>query len=114
MGFPVPTVAPDLQTVLDGPRPVATPRRLPASAPVSVCIYKISDSAGDIWDSFQGQDIPLWHRILEFHGHHHLQKTFTRFLIAPTGQRTTEAVDLSTIAANECRGLSFALFFNFL
>ena len=60
MGFPVPTVAPDLQTVLDGPRPVATPRRLPASAPVSVCIYKISDSAGDVWDSFQGQDIPMW------------------------------------------------------
>ena len=60
MGFPVPTVAPDLQTVLDGPRPVATPRRLPASAPVSVCIYKISDSAGDVWDSFQGQEIPMW------------------------------------------------------
>ena len=46
--------------VLDGPRPVATPRRLPASAPVSVCLYKITDSAGDVWDSFQGQDIPMW------------------------------------------------------
>ena len=48
------------QEVLDGPRPVATPRRLPASAPVSVCLYKISDQAGDVWDSFQDQDIPLW------------------------------------------------------
>ena len=46
--------------VLDGPRPLATPRRLPASAPVSVCIYKISDHAGDVWDSFQDQDIPMW------------------------------------------------------
>ena len=47
-------------TILDGPRPATQPRRLPASAPVTVCIYKISDSAGDVWDTFQGQDLPLW------------------------------------------------------
>ena len=47
-------------TILDGPRPATQPRRLPASAPVTVCIYKISDCAGDVWDSFQGQELPMW------------------------------------------------------
>ena len=48
----------------------------------------------------------------DFMGTTTLKKSFVRFLIGPTGQRTTEAVDPSTIAANECRGLSFALFFS--
>ena len=36
------------------------PSRLPAVAPVVVCIYKISDSAGDVWDAYQEQEVPLW------------------------------------------------------
>jgi len=30
-------------TFTDAPKPQATPRRLPASAPVKVCIFKITD-----------------------------------------------------------------------
>ena len=36
----------------------AKPKRLPASAPVIVCIYKITDEAGDVWDRYP--DVPLW------------------------------------------------------
>ena len=30
----------------DAPRPLQQPRRLPASGPVVVCIYKVTDDAG--------------------------------------------------------------------
>ena len=33
---------------------------MPAVAPVVVCIYKISDRAGDVWDAYQEQEVPLW------------------------------------------------------
>lgn len=31
----------------DAPRPLQQPRRLPASGPVAVCIYKVTDDAGE-------------------------------------------------------------------
>ena len=37
-----------------------TPSRLPAVAPVVVCIYKVTDCAGDVWDRYSTQDVPLW------------------------------------------------------
>ena len=44
-----------------GPKPQASARRLlPASAPVDVCMYKVTDQAGDVWEQFAGQDVPLW------------------------------------------------------
>ncbi len=44
-----------------GPRPAQTPRRLPASAPVDVCVVKYTDQASDLWDLFQGKDdVPLY------------------------------------------------------
>ena len=35
-------------------------RRLPAVAPLNVCVYKISDRAGDSWSAFEGVDAKLW------------------------------------------------------
>eukprot|EP00973_Karenia_brevis_P071610 9949990-Karenia_brevis.AAC.1 len=42
-------------------RPRLPIRRLPASAPVNVCIYRYTDQASDLWDFFQGNDdVPLF------------------------------------------------------
>ena len=41
-------------------KPSATPRRKPAVAPVQVCIYKFSSHAGDLWENFKDDDVPLW------------------------------------------------------
>ena len=41
-------------------KPSATPRRKPAVAPVQVCIYKYSSHAGDLWEHFKDDDVPLW------------------------------------------------------
>ena len=30
------------------------PQRLPATAPCNVCIYKVTDKAGDCWSTFEG------------------------------------------------------------
>ncbi len=43
------------------PRPAQTPGRLPASAPVDVCVVKYTDQASDLWDLFLGKDdVPLY------------------------------------------------------
>ena len=48
-------------SVEQGPRPAQAPRRLPAVAPVEVCMYKYTDQAADLWDLFQGKDdVPLF------------------------------------------------------
>eukprot|EP00973_Karenia_brevis_P004391 601668-Karenia_brevis.AAC.2 len=42
-------------------RPQQTSRRLPANAPVDVCIYHYTDQASDLWDMFHGKDdVPLF------------------------------------------------------
>ena len=48
--------------VSEAPRPAAqTSRRLPASAPANVCIYRYTDQASDLWDLFHGKDdVPLF------------------------------------------------------
>ena len=48
-------------SVEQGPRPAQAPGRLPASAPVDVCVMKYTDQASDLWDMLQGQDdVPLY------------------------------------------------------
>ena len=39
-----------------GPRPLQAPKRLPANAPVDVCIYRVTELASDLWDLLQGKD----------------------------------------------------------
>ena len=46
---------------VEEPRKTDTPRRLPQSAPVDVCIYKYTDQASDLWQLFAGKDdVPLF------------------------------------------------------
>lgn len=43
------------------PRQTQAPRRLPASAPVDVCLYQYTRVASDVWDLFAGKgDAPLY------------------------------------------------------
>ena len=43
------------------PKPTGTHQRLPGSAPVVVCIYKVTDQAGDVWQQYEGHDdVALW------------------------------------------------------
>ena len=51
--------ASQLVMVEQGPRPM-NPKRLPESAPVQVCIYKISNCAGDCWSQYEGTDAALY------------------------------------------------------
>lgn len=48
--------------VSETPRPAAqTSRRMPASAPVKICIYRYTNQASDLWDLFHGKDdVPLF------------------------------------------------------
>ena len=45
----------------DGPKPpTQNTRKLSATAPVQIVIYKTTDSAGFLWDRFKGTEQPLW------------------------------------------------------
>ena len=48
------------QLVEQGPRPRTAARSLPASAPVTICVYKITDLAGDVWGAQEGKPVALW------------------------------------------------------
>ena len=54
-------------TIEAAQKPSATPRRKPAVAPVQVCIYKYSSHAGDLWENFKDDNVPLWQIQIE-HG----------------------------------------------
>ena len=47
-------------TVEQGPRPTQNVRRLPANAPVDVCIYKYTDQASDLWELYKDEETPLY------------------------------------------------------
>ena len=51
--------ASQLVMVEQGPRPL-NPKRLPDSAPVHVCIFKITDCAGDCWAQYEGTEASLY------------------------------------------------------
>ncbi len=54
-------------TIEAGPKPSATLKRKPAVAPVVVCVYRYSADAGDCWETFKGDNVPLWQLQIE-HG----------------------------------------------
>ena len=52
--------AADSLVVMESVNRVARPKSLPASAPLVVTIYKISNRAGDLWTEMTGDDVGLW------------------------------------------------------
>jgi hypothetical protein len=61
-GVPRPLKVPKANEITfeQGPKPRPYAGNLPLSAPVNVCLYKVTDQAGDVWDQFNGEDIALW------------------------------------------------------
>ena len=60
-------------TIEAGPKPSATPRRRPQIAPVQICIYKYTNDAGDCWETFKGDNVPLWQVQID----HNAQRSIT-------------------------------------
>ena len=46
--------------VMDSMKKTDRPQRLPTTADLVLCIYKVTNRAGDLWDNFQGTDCGLW------------------------------------------------------
>ena len=71
-------------TIEAGPKPLAAPRRRPQIAPVQVCIYKYTNDAGDCWEVFKGDNVPLWqvqidHNAQELEVSGHLVRIQTKY-----------------------------------
>jgi hypothetical protein len=60
-------------TLEKGATPSATPRRKPQIAPVQVCIFKYTADAGDCWETFKGDGVPLWQIQID----HNAQRSIT-------------------------------------
>ena len=43
------------------------PQRLPATGPLNVCVYKVTDRAGDVWSNFEGTTAALWQVCHSYH-----------------------------------------------
>ena len=47
--------------VEEGPKPQRSAQRMPTHAPVVVCLYKVTDEAGDVYREYDGQaDVKLY------------------------------------------------------
>ena len=57
--FKVPKAS-EVTLLEQAPRPQPSARNLPATAPVTVCMYKYTDQAGDVWEEFGGSNVALW------------------------------------------------------
>ena len=53
------STVPKASQIVEGPRP-SKMQRQPANAPVTVCVYKVTDHAGDIWSEQEGKEVALW------------------------------------------------------
>ena len=60
-------------TIEQGPRPTQTQKRLPANAPVDVCIYRFTQQASDLWDLLQDHNVSLY----QIQIRHEAQKAIT-------------------------------------
>ena len=47
----------------------ARPQKRPATAPLNVCVYKVTGRAGDVWSSFEGSVAALWQIQLDHNAH---------------------------------------------
>ncbi len=47
----------------------ARPQKRPATAPLNVCVYKVTGRAGDVWSSFEGSVAALWQIQVDHNAH---------------------------------------------
>lgn len=63
----------DVQIAETRPATLTTPRRLPTAAPVIVCICKVTDAAGDVWEAYNDRD----HKLFQIQIDHAAQRPIT-------------------------------------
>ena len=98
-------------TIEAGPKPSATPKRKPAVAPVQVVIYKYTADAGDCWESFKGDNVPLWQVQIE-HGAQRsitfrLREAFEDFL--RSAKATDEALPATAAELGKAAGIRLVI-----
>ena len=49
-----------VEVMMDNSRKPNRSQRLPSIGPLNVCIYKVTNRAGDVWSNFEGTMASLW------------------------------------------------------
>ena len=85
------------------PQQQRTPQRLPTTAPWVICIYKVTDSVGDVWDKFQGDSgLALYACVMDYacrpSALMYLRDAFNEFLRAAKAENDAVPVDVASLA----------------
>jgi hypothetical protein len=85
------------------PQQQRTPQRLPTTAPFVICIYKVTDSVGDVWDKFQGDSGLALYACVMDHACRpsalmYLRDAFNEFLRAAKAENDAVPVDVASLA----------------
>ena len=84
------------------PQQQRTPQRLPTTAPWVICIYKVTDSVGDVWDKFQGDSGLALYACVMDHACRpsalmYLRDAFNEFLRAAKQDNDAVPVDVASL-----------------
>ena len=84
------------------PQQQRTPQRLPTTAPWVICIYKVSDSVGDVWDKFQGDSgLSLYACVMDHacrpSALMYLRDAFNEFLRAAKAENDAVPIDVASL-----------------
>ena len=90
--------------VIDQVRPQQqrTPQRLPTTAPWIICIYKVTDSVGDVWDKFTGDSgLSLYACVMDHacrpSALMYLRDAFNEFLRAAKAENDAVPIDVASL-----------------
>ena len=84
------------------PQQQRTPQRLPTTAPWVICIYKVTDSVGDVWDKFQGDSgLSLYACVMDHacrpSALMYLRDAFNEFLRAAKAENDAVPIDVASL-----------------
>ena len=84
------------------PQQQRTPQRLPTTAPWIICIYKVTDSVGDVWDKFQGDSGLSFYACVMDHACRpsalmYLRDAFNEFLRAAKAENDAVPIDVASL-----------------
>jgi hypothetical protein len=84
------------------PQQQRAPQRLPTTAPWIICVYKVTDSVGDVWDKFQGDSgLSLYACVMDHacrpSALMYLRDAFNEFLRAAKAENDTVPLDVASL-----------------
>ena len=84
------------------PQQQRTPQRLPTTAPWVICIYKVTDSVGDVWDRFEGDSgLSLYACVMDHacrpSALMYLRDGFNEFLRAANAENDAVPIDVPSL-----------------